>query len=203
MGWFSTSAKIGGSAMGATVVFGLQVPPETAQANAAKWVGLLSGYAPNWSHSIDHWLMIPAAAMMFLPFLPNIRRAYARHRMSPELPIVLTATSTLTSGEYDYSEYWREVDEMRLWQAAYLWNGQTPPRKLEELPPPKIAAQIQRMTQAVKSGDLRVLDAGNNDASLTISLLTYLSTLGPHARVSRDALRAYATARSEQPSFLH
>lgn len=183
--------------MGGAVVLGLQTPPETVTSNAAKWFGVISGHIPNWPHQIDTWLTVPAVLLMLTPLWTWLWRR--KTKPGPSLP-----AQTSLPRATDEMAYWSNVDDMKVWQAAYLWLGLLPAKDYPAEAPPLVKAQLHRMNRAIGNKQLAVMSVAKNSAlhPLLQVMDTFVNST-EYATASRAALLAYANARGEQPAFLY
>ncbi|WP_242771605.1 hypothetical protein [Sphingopyxis sp. YF1] len=99
-------------------------------------------------------------------------------------------------------EYWRNVDQMKVWQAAYLWVGKLPAKDYPANAPGVVKALAERMGRDVKTGKLAVLEPFSRDKNPRLALTFHLVGRDEYSTVSRDALVNYAKLTNEQPRFL-
>ncbi len=97
--------------------------------------------------------------------------------------------------------YWRQIDEMPVWKAAYLWVGQLPAIDYPEGAPPLVRAIADRMVRDIKKGNLIPVRAQAESPRL-LQLASLFANETPFGIVSRDGLLNYANLRNEQPRFL-
>src|SRR4051812_3470681 len=153
---------------------------------AAWWAWLMSGAtgvvasAGGILARIPFYLWVPLGALAFLavsvavnllgqraapsPVVPAIRasRAFMRRPRGPDI---------LTKIAAEEWTYWSKADEMKLWQAAYLWTGVLPPKNRPADLPPLVRAQAERMERALQRGDLVSKVTFNDDAHPALRLL--------------------------------
>lgn len=193
MAWKARVATSGVAGMCALTLFGLQTPPETATANAAKWFGVVNGSTPQWPNAVDAWLSFALVIVLVLLGLDAARRW-----IKPK-PLAMAGLNIVVSPDLSF---WQQVDDMALWQAAYLWMGLDPPKVSGPLPP-TVQAKLHRLKRAVERGDLQPLEIGESPGdSLLWRVVNQWATSGAHTVVSREALKTYAEQIRERPSFL-
>jgi hypothetical protein len=132
---------------------------------------------------------------------PPVRANGASGSITPKsLPITKGGGSESPSDELDY---WTNVDDMKLWEAAYLWIGCTPPKQLPADTPPQVKAQMHRMQRALGRGELVPKAGLSDDAHPALRLLDRYVGNSVYADVERSSLQAYAEKVGQQPSFLY
>lgn len=100
-------------------------------------------------------------------------------------------------------EYWSNADEMRLWQAAYLWAGKIPASDYPKDAAGIVKAFAERMARDIKRGSLQSAGSTTEGDPLWLQLMGRLSDQTEYATVTRRALVEYARLRNEKPRFLN
>lgn len=190
------------------MLFGFATPPDIATANAAKWVGFISGHIPSWPRQVDAWLMLPALALLLTPFWAWLWRqsrqvALAQQRGGSFHLLSRARHLEAVQASDEELEYWSNADEMRLWQAAYLWAGKIPASDYPKDAPGIVKAFAERMALDIKRGSLQSAGSTTEADPLWIQLMGRLSDQTEYATVTRRALVEYARLRNEKPRFLN
>jgi|GEM_PF-7067477 len=165
MGWIKSAAKYGASAVGAVAVIGLQTSPETVSANAAKWLGFITGQVPHWPKELDLWLSVLAFILALLPLWMWLYPRYKSRRHQKEMGGLVDHISNFSSAlragnksrlpsETDGDVLGRFESKVRKLDVALSAHGITLPLGYYSESIDDIIDRFEGIAGALKRGDL-------------------------------------------------
>ena len=191
------------------LMLALQVAPEEATSNLSKWViffGQERFARFIESPTVDDWVFRAGLAIAVIWMGYRIARSWAaksNHKLRPHS----RGADYPQLNEPNYHT-WSELDPLKLWQVAYLWEG------IKPINPPNIQGKIYRrleiLYRAMVNGQLRFANEWDNLSWALPSVMerTFGSSKIPeniineNTLVTRSALKAYADSIGESPKFL-
>jgi len=112
--------------------------------------------------------------------------------LPPTLPAVTVSTSPVAAPGPDYAA-WDGVRRLQLFQAACLWNEETPPDRYEGLSGSALA-RLLMLQEAIEEGDL-IIDG--------VWLISSSARRDAERPVTRPDLKRFAEKKGVRPKFLY